>query len=326
MERLLHIYNPDSDYALAANNQNYTPPRRVADLRRKMALFPLSYAGPKDALLVIDDIPLPDRTDIPIFRIGSPDCLKKGDWSEYKASPWGWNRNIASLLRRHCPGLQGIPSENQIAYIRELSHRRTTIPMLAHMAMPGIDFPLEFLDPDEAISFYNKERNLFLKAPWSSSGRGVMRTDDLEPKHVEPWIRGVIARQGSVMAEPIYDKILDCATEWEMLDGDARFLGVSVFETSRRGKYHGNVTAIQSELWDMIGVLTEDVIENQREALTRVADHRYNGPLGIDMLVTREGLLHPCVEINFRNTMGSILIDRNDRSLLQRLHHTIETE
>ena len=139
---------------------------------------------------------------------------------------------------------------------------------------------------------------------------------DLKPMHVEPWIRGIIRSQGAVMVEPIYEKILDCATEWIMSGGKATFLGVSVFEASGRGKYHRNIKANQLSLWNMIGVLTQQVIDKQRYALQSVIGTDYDGPVGIDMLLTSTGTLHPCVELNLRRTMGSILIHPDDKSLV----------
>ena len=52
-----------------------------------------------------------------------------------------------------------------------------------------------------------------------------------------------------------------------------------------------------------------DVINTQRSALQSVIGDKYNGPLGIDMMVCQEGDIHPSVEINLRHTMGSIIIN-----------------
>ena len=113
------------------------------------------------------------------------------------------------------------------------------------------------------------------------------------------------------MVEPIYEKILDCATEWIMSGGKATFLGVSVFEASGRGKYHRNIKANQLSLWNMIGVLTQQVIDKQRYALQSVIGTDYDGPVGIDMLLTSTGTLHPCVELNLRRTMGHVALSFN---------------
>ena len=34
----------------------------------------------------------------------------------------------------------------------------------------------------------------------------------------------------------------------------------------------------------------------------------YEGPVGVDMLVTSDGNLHPCIEINWRMTMGMVAV------------------
>ena len=311
--QLLHIYNPETEYALASGSPYYTLPESVRKLRISKARLPEMYADSGDAILLMDGVdPQPDRSSA--FTLLSPDM--NVDWSLYTASPWGWNAQMAYFLNANCPGLRGIASEERITRLRNLAHRRTTIGFLRAYGAHDITLPLEFSDYDSAEAYYHEHPDIFLKAPWSSSGRGVMRTDDLRPIHVEPWMRGIIRSQGSVMAEPIYDKAIDCATEWYMHDGQAKFLGVSVFEASGRGKYHRNIEADQLALWNIIGVLTPEVIDRQRHALQTVIGTDYDGPVGIDMLVTGAGTLHPCVELNLRHTMGSILIHPDDKSLV----------
>jgi hypothetical protein len=34
----------------------------------------------------------------------------------------------------------------------------------------------------------------------------------------------------------------------------------------------------------------------------------YSGPFGIDMMIIKDGFLHPCVEINLRRTMGHVAL------------------
>lgn len=309
MPRLL-IYNPETDYALASGSANYTPPRSIMKMRADNALLPLAYARTDDAILLLD------RTDVGVCSIPVLNPDDPADWSRYTASPWGWNHQIARFLTVHCPGIKGIPSIDTINTIRELSHRRTTIQFLRQINTPEIELPAEYVSTEEALTRYDRERTLFFKAPWSSSGRGILYTADTDRIQTEQWLRGTIRTQGSVMAEPAYQKIMDCATEWQIDKGKVRFLGVSVFEASTRGKYHRNIQDKQAVLWDRIPGMNTQLIESQRMAIQNVLTDGYEGPLGIDMLVTSQGIIHPCVEINLRNTMGSILIHPEDRSLV----------
>lgn len=55
------------------------------------------------------------------------------------------------------------------------------------------------------------------------------------------------------------------------------------------------------------------IISRQRLMLENYVAQYYEGPLGIDMMVTEEGNIHPCVEINIRNTMGRVAVDIQNR-------------
>lgn len=309
MPRLL-IYNPETDYALASGSPHYTPPRSVVKLRAENALLPLTYAKHDDAILLLDNV---DTENCPIQVLHPDDAV---DWSRYTACPWGWNHQIAHFLHLHCPGVQGIPSYDRLDTLRNLSHRRTTIPFLQYFDTPGIDLPTECSSTQDAMDLYDRKQVMFFKAPWSSSGRGILYTAHTNRIQTEQWIRGTIRSQGSVLAETAYPKILDFATEWNIHHNKVDFLGISVFKASTRGKYHHNINGTQAALWDMIPGLTPQLVERQQNAIMNVLVQGYEGPLGIDMLVTTDGMIHPCVEINLRNTMGSILIHPDDRSLV----------
>lgn len=320
----LHIFNPDTDYALAANRRYYTPPAHVVAVRRKFALLPARYAEEGDVILLLDK-PEDDLQRLPYFgeaqnkgiQIITADELAEFRLNAYdlKISPWGWNKSLKQFLVDVFGQSDILPTDDEIESIRELSHRRTTIDF--HLAMSAltsdeIKLPQEIFSVDEAMAAYNSSKNRYFKAPWSSSGRGILLTDDLEPRHVEPWLRGIITRQGSVMMEKAYKRILDFATEWIIYDGRAEFLGYSVFNTSRRGKYHSNVEASQQELLQIIksktGKWNDGWIDQLKNTIEAVVGGKYNGPLGIDMLVTDSGNINPCVELNFRRTMGMINI------------------
>ncbi len=149
-----------------------------------------------------------------------------------------------------------------------------------------------------------------MKAPWSSSGRGVINTAaDMTPVLVEQWCRGIIRRQGSVMGETGADRIADFATEWRISTGEAHFLGLSSFSTSNRGKYISNVAISQEEMksrFDSISSITiEKVISIQKSILEDVLKG-YEGLCGVDMLIERGGKLRPFVELNLRRTMGML--------------------
>lgn len=321
----IHIFNPDTDYALAADRRYYTPPARVLELRNRLALLPALYACKNDCILIPDGhgtdtapeyydeylksgAKLITETNLKV----NPDILNK-----FRITPWGWNMSLRQYLMDLNPESE-IPSEKEIRTLRALSHRRTSISFLNAVSKElneDIILPQEISSVDEALELFRSDRKIYFKAPWSSSGRGILLCDDLEELHVKPWVQGTIRRQGSVIMEPAYDRILDFATEWFCKAGTVVFLGLSVFQTSRRGKYHGNTISNQENLKSIIqkaiDIRIENVIETQQGVINDIIAPYYSGPLGIDMLATKEGKINPCVEINLRHTMGMLPLLRS---------------
>ncbi|MDE5901953.1 MAG: DUF2520 domain-containing protein [Muribaculaceae bacterium] len=328
----IHVFNPEHDYALASFSPFYTPPAEVMDLRRAMAMYPLDYADTGDAILLLDSphLPLPERKDITFLSLADlPEFIAANPNAVFQ--PWGWNPMIRHTLI--CAGVppEMLPSEKWLEMLAALSHRRSTIEFNASLndiladLNPPVPLPLEFTSVEEALQWEKTHHPVFFKAPWSSSGRGILYTDGLDSeRHIRPWLRGIIRRQGSVMGESAADKVIDFATEWRISPHPpyVEYLGVSVFETSRRGKYHANIRATQERLMQIIQEKVPafgfPFIAKMEEAIRRLLSKHtvpgeddnanpaggYAGYLGIDMMGCADGTIRPCVELNFRRTMG----------------------
>ena len=329
----IHIFNPETDYALGSMGDYYNPPANVARLRRDMTLFPASYARPGDAIAIIDKIDrttlreskyydIAEKKDLRLMHIEDVRLLlKEGDINlgSVRILPWGWNMSLRKCLIGAGVPPEMLKSENDIAAIRRLAHRRTTIPFQKEMAVriPTLNViePYEFREEDEAMAFAEENPGAYFKMPWSSSGRGVICSSRWSARKLREWIHGAIARQGSVIGEHGYDKIADFATEWFCMNGKAQFAGLSWFSTSSDGNYLRNAPFSQEEIDTNIRLASplwgRDVINAQREALDSLIAPYYSGPLGIDMLAEKDGNINPCVEINLRMTMGMATLLKN---------------
>ena len=119
----------------------------------------------------------------------------------------------------------------------------------------------------------------------------------------------IIREQGGIVAEPFYaDKVLDFAMEFRATDEGVEFLGYSVFEADDTGHYGGNYVEDQPSLVKRIDLsesLLQDLVAYHQQELRKL---NYRGPIGIDMMKLKDGRIHPCVEINFRMTMGMLAI------------------
>jgi hypothetical protein len=128
----------------------------------------------------------------------------------------------------------------------------------------------------------------------------------------------MLLRQGSVMVEPYYRKVKDFGMEFYSDGlGHVTYLGLSLFHT-KNGAYTGNLLATESKKQELLShylplSLLCEVQEMICKHMGTLLSDKYEGPFGIDMMVVAHDsgkgfLLHPCVEINLRRTMGHVAL------------------
>ncbi|MCH5225580.1 MAG: hypothetical protein J1D77_06245 [Muribaculaceae bacterium] len=328
----LFAFNPEHDLALAADSIAFTPPAAVGLLKKSLSLLPAIYAANGDFILVGEDFQSGNINSLPYQELVKSKKLSVVKLSELpkqkgnisKIIPWGWNKTITNELSNAGISPLLLPTDQQLSNIRRLSHRLTAIRLREFLAKSdeklSLKMPKELFDLQDLEDFLKLHSHSFFKAPWSSSGRGIVCSSHISPKGLMEWAHGVIKKQGSLIAEPAWEKSLDFATEWWISKGEAKFIGFSVFKASSRGKYHGNIEGTQEKLKEIIKTdcpgFDPSLIELQRLGLNAILGTDYSGPLGIDMLSDSEGNVNPCVEINLRLTMGFINIPEG-RKILQ---------
>lgn len=328
----LHIFNPEHDIALASNLANFTAPHAGRQLRENLGFLPALWAADGDAVLV-DDVASAERlwnvTDKKLKNVTIKQLKNRSqkevtfitgkqpmDFRQLTAvDVWGWDRALKASLQRKGVDASLLPSDDYIERVRQLSHRRTAAQLLPRLRQEGtVGEAFECSTIDDVNLLLNNHGHVVVKAPWSSSGRGVrfVEADNLQP-NIGSWLHNLLLRQGSVMVEPYYHKVKDFAMEFSADGkGHIRYEGLSLFHTAN-GAYVGNILATEQTKRDMLSrYVSLSLIDSIREAIIDYLDlEDYCGPLGIDMMVVRENdrlLLHPCVEINLRRTMGHVAL------------------
>ena len=149
--------------------------------------------------------------------------------------------------------------------------------------------PVELAVLEDVREFVESHDGCFIKTPWSSSGRGIYHaTAGKWIPELEQWCKGALKRQGSVLCEVAFDKVMDLAVEFFASGGKTSVRGFSIFSTDSHSQYHSGIVASQDVLHQRVVELYPqfDVVV---EALTRVLDEmvapHYSGWLGVDMLL-----------------------------------------
>ncbi len=290
-----------------APGAHYTMSRPVARLHNDGALLPWWLAEDGDVVIApcVDQYWLM-RTGSLFRRNISVSQLADGA----EGSPWGWSEDA---VRQLVASGASIPSWVDTEKLRELSHRRITIDVMRRLAeaeFPGIPpIPCEASDESGVMDMLGRYGAVYVKQPWSSSGRGVRRVslgDDLS------WLNSFIRRQGSVLVEPALDKVRDFAMLFYSTGSRVEYQGYSLFSTGEGGNYTGNLMADDTVLEQQLVMsgASRDVLRRLScmlsDILTTVVAPYYRGYFGIDMMVLSDGSIAPCVEVNLRMTMGVV--------------------
>lgn len=355
----LHVFNPEHDIALAHGSPLFTSPRAGRQLRADLGFLPALWAGeesvvwtdqPQEALEAVRRLGL----DVPPGLFVDTSSLRRLAGQVEAVDPWGWDAALCHQLQRLGINPRILPTAEELEEVRALSHRRTAKELLdsiQHTSLTDTTIGDSIKEKEEVIETTSKTVELrseaieltgeaievkdeaallqqlarwpeaVLKAPWSSSGRGVRMVSAPVHSSVLQWALGVMRRQGSLMVEPLYHKVADFGMEFSANAEGFTYLGLSLFDTSATA-YTGNVLATEEEKRTKLArYLSPTQIDSLRQlvlnCLEAISPRFRLGPFGIDMMIVRtedgKTHVHPCVEINFRRTMGHVAIALQQR-------------
>lgn len=325
----LHIFNPEHDMALAANSRHWTSPHAGRQLRAELGWIPALWAKDGDIVLV-EDV---DAAENDYFRFKCNKTKAKvifktvtqlsGMEGIDKIIPWGWDLPLCAQLRRNGIVENLLPDEEKLNAIRKISGRQITLSMIPHLrngvedSTCGAVYVVKSLD--DLHRMIEELGSVVVKSPWSCSGRGVKYlTDTNLTDNFLNWFSNSLRQQGEMIVEPFHESLMDFGMEFEVVNGKSIYRGLSLFDTAN-GAYTGSLLATEEEkrrileryipqqLVDQTIQRICEFVDNANQLTPGSATCVYEGAYGVDMMIVRKNdkiLLNPCVELNFRRTMG----------------------
>lgn len=288
--RLL-VFNPENDMALASGLSGYTAPEAIERYSRSQWMLPRLWAGE-------DDLVWDWKQDLSGKNIT-------------EVVPWGWSKALVYRLSKAGVRREVMPSDAMLDGLRTLSSRVFTSKLQREL---GLDVAV-CKTWEEVEIFERRVGPAVMKAPWSSSGKGLMMVSSPTARG---WMQNTVAREGAVVCERWMNRVQDFALEFTVEEsGAVRYEGLSVFRTSPSGRYvaHDFVTPEEQHAALMQWVSEEEVQRWRKWWQKRLEEDdirafSYVGPMGVDMLVDAAGKINPCVELNWRMTMGHVALLR----------------
>ena len=111
---------------------------------------------------------------------------------------------------------------------------------------------------------------------------------------------------------------MDFAIEFISNGSIVSFAGYSIFSTDKHNSFGGSYVASESQLAAKLPDLTKMI--NALEEILPSILMGYSGYFGIDMMLLEDNTIHPCVELNLRNTMGVVAMVLGNRYLCNASH------
>lgn len=313
----LHLFNPENDIALAHGKAQYTAPPNAMRLHHAGALLPLWYCEENDQILApYANIEWVENIKS-LFGLNGSVASTSSLAGITGYTPWGWSQNARKQYLDFGVNASQLPSDDSLTMIRELSHRRLTVEISKHLAQLGIYNPTQPYNAhncDDVIRYINTHKSIYLKSPWSSSGRGIISSTTITIDELRRRASGIIRNQGSVMCEKALNKEADFAMLFYSDGASTKYVGISSFFNTTNGAYAGNIIGSQEFILNSIRQYhsthsLEEIADALCQILSIIIAPHYIGYLGVDMMIYFQNgkyEIAPCIEVNLRMTMGVV--------------------
>lgn len=330
----IYYFNPTCELAVSNGSFSYMPPLLLQNLESDLSILPFIFGTEKDFVITENPPSHEFQTtlrkagfNLPAFcRLTELESLPAGSFGTI--IPWGWSPAVhfkLKNLKEKCSA----EFRNSVVFNWNAEHQ------LLYERSTSLDFLYKILDKNppnwfigadmcgikvescnEIEILLKKYSELVLKAPVSSSGRGIqiIRNSKLNSSNRQ-WISGVLKQQKYLIAEPCLKRLLDLSFQFKIQDNsEVLYLGYSIFETNSNGQYKGTFIHPDlrfllpevdfTELKEKIEI-TADILQNALLE-SEYAKH-YRGYLGVDALIFKHNhtwMIQPCIEVNCRINMG----------------------
>jgi len=327
-------FNPTCELAVANGSFSYIPPLLLQKMERDLEMIPFVFTTENDFVLT-DDAPSEEFKhqlieagfELPTF-CNLAELISLPTNSFNAIYPWGWSPAAhfkLKSLKEKCGGeFKTSVVFNWTNEHKMLLERSSSLEFLINLLdkypcdwfIDRLMIGVRVSDVREIETLLLKNRALVLKAPVSSSGRGiqVIRKATLNNSNKQ-WISGVLKQHKYLIAEPFLEKMADLSFQFQISSNSKiDYLGFSFFETNSNGQYlgtllHPDLNKILGEVNpEMLKIMIESTAKAIREALN---DSLYaqlqRGYLGVDAMIFKHQkkiMIQPCIEINCRMNMG----------------------
>lgn len=301
----MNLFFPSHDIALGNGVKHFNPPAAALRLQEDLAWLEEIFS-PKDKVSNPPSSLFPIHSSL--FTLPSP-------------IPWGWSWDMREYLHKEYHiSRKDLPTDEHLEALRQLSNRRTTIEILKSLNFGG-QMPEYLQNEDQIDTFINKVKEdgaeYVLKTPWSSSGRGLIRSSVTPIEILKRRALSTIQKMGGIMGERWFDKKQDFAMLFFVGHEKVHFLGYSLFDNEESGTYRQGYLLSNEEIERRLTADGEVSIEQLHQVSNQLIDTLSSlfspffglpwqvGYIGIDMMTVDNPNLNPNINPNLLRANSS---------------------
>lgn len=319
--------------AIANGEVAWQPNQQLKQFEKDLEFLPLIFAQSNDYLAVHEQPSQIFGTWLNQIFPDLPKCIDRqilkywtNEHGQYpdELHPWGWSpamhHQLRYLMKYTNREFRNSPVGEWKTHQRDFYSRKTALKLLEDICqkhphsglLPDNYHPVIATTVQEVETQFGQWPQLVLKAPWSSSGRGIqiLRYGYLNQSNRQ-WIKSVIKQQGYLMVEPLLNKQADFSLHYHITENGIDYLGFGRFETNANGQYVKNIIKPGSEFIEQI-ITTDQLAEWLKQTMVDYQVHKkYRGYAGVDLMlveINNQLVIHPLVEVNWRYNMGLIAL------------------
>ena len=324
---MLFYFNPGHETAVLNASPYYVAPESVLKMQHDLAFLPAWYGTVGDFVWVKNNFPNSYFNKIQALFPKIPTLVGKDNifsCAQQELACWGITPQALhhfTVLDEQFDIRLTIPEWQEEFVLltgrqpaRECLHQLIQfIPDISRQLLPQCCTTLK--EVENIISQTNVP--LLVKAPYSSSGRGLLWLRNGLGNKEREVLHGMLKKQSWVTIEPIVQKVQDFSMQF-MSDGkgNIRFEGYSLFNTHDKGAYQESILQHQSKIEESITAFVSiALLEQAKQQILHFLQQKhalfYKGAISVDMMIYHEQecyKLHPCVEINMRYSMGFLAL------------------
>ncbi|WP_029904348.1 hypothetical protein [Prevotella sp. 10(H)] len=335
---MILYFNPGHETAVINASPYYMAPANVVSMQNELGYLPAWY-GTKDDVTLLNRLLDADYCSFLHANLSeAPKAVIKEQLSDYcgsEISLWGISPQAIHFFNE-------LNSEYETGFIipawkEEYSYLNSRL--AAKDCLEKLVYKIDVIQPYIIPQIYTNveeienavkstDTQLLAKAPYSSSGRGLLWLPQTGLTRTERQIlHGILKKQNCVTVEKVLDKQTDFAMEF-MCDGkgNVQFEGYSLFYTNKKGVYESNFIGSQEYIeGELISLITLSILNEVRAALLEILKEKYasvyKGCIGVDMMIYKENneyKIQPCVEINMRYNMGFLALKLYEKYISQK--------